>query len=371
MMNKTVRTETDRHIRRLAKEEHWNTPSSLENRVEHLLDCLPDTPKEEEMRHSLLSGRKKYFMLAAALAAVLGTTAAAAELFSWHEKAAERFGNPTKEEQNIMTQEGIAQEQKASVSDAGITITAVQTMQDKNSLYILLEIDAEEDIIDGNGLFGNAGADGSYAPEFVTKDKDAFNNIGMAFTPDTPSFGELSDHGYYEIFAVKTPDRQWREDEISIQFSEYSYYTYENHDTNPHKVEGSWTLTLPLGEAETIEAKVYEPEGKAELSGVPVAVKRVELSPLSIVLVFDMDDVERLREKVYGEAEDVFLYELQPSGFLDEAGQKIPFRMGGMSGDYDYDSREIRHVITLEQFADTEKITALLLGGGEVPITLK
>ena len=37
-------------------------------------------------------------------------------------------------------------------------------------------------------------------------------------------------------------------------------------------------------------------------------------------------------------------------------------RMGGMSGDYDFDSREIRHVITFEQFVDAKEITALLLG---------
>lgn len=371
MTNKTDRKELDRHIRQLAKTEPWSAPASLEDRVEQLLHSLPDTPKEEEMRHSLLSGRKRYFVLAAALAAMLGTTAAAAGLFSWHEKAAEHFANPTQEEQDIMTQEGIAQEQKASVSDAGITITAVQTVQDKNRLYILLEVDAEDDIIDGNGLFGNADTNGNYAPELIAKDTEAFNNISMAFTPDTPSFGELSNHGYYEIFAMKTPNREWQEDEITVQFSEYSYYTYENGGTTPHKAEGNWTLTLPLGEAETAKTSVYEPEGQVELSGVPIAIKRVELSPLSIVLVFDMDDVERLQKEVYGDAEDVFLYELQPSGFLDENGQKVPFRMGGMSGDYDFDSREIRHVITFEQFVDAKKITALLLGDEEVQVTLK
>lgn len=362
--------KADEQIRRMAEREVWNTPDSCKNYVEQILETLPDTPVKEEkigMRF-----QKRSLILAAALAALVGTTVMASGLFVWHEKAAENFGNPTEEEQNAMATEGLAREQHVSVTDAGITITAKQTVQDKNTLYILLDIQAEEAVIDGNGGFDNPKEDGTYdKPWLITEQEDAFGNVSMGFTPDTPAFEALSDHGYYEISALKTIGRAWTEQEVTIQFTEYSYYTYENGDTVPHTIRGDWTLTLPLGEDTVQNVRVYEPKQPVDICGVSVQVKRVEVSPLSLLLVFDMDDRDRLTETLYPNETDVYLKETQVFGFLDQDGNEIPIRMGGMSGSYDYDSREVTVQMGLGNYLDVEQLDCVLLGEEKVPVPLR
>lgn len=360
--------KTDEQIREMAQKEVWNMPDSYIAYIGQVLDRLPD--KMDEKKRTGFS-KKRIMVLAAALAAVLGTTAMASELFQWNKKAVENFNHPTKEEQDTMTMEGIAREQTVSATDAGITITAKQTVQDKNSLYILLDIQAKDKIIDGNGGFDNPDDNGEYGhPCIFTEDGDVFNNISMSFTPDTPVFSELSDHGYYEIFAIKDPDREWNEDSVTVNFTEYSYYTYENGDSIPHRIEGNWELTLSLGEDTKLHTDVYELNRKVDISGMPLTVKRVELSPLSLILVFDLDDVNQIRETRYQDQEDVFIRETQFAGFLDKNGEEIDCGWGGMSGKHDLEKREDIVEMSLSRFVDVDEIGAILLGEAKVSVPL-
>ena len=362
------RNSIDKMIRKRAAEEKWTAPDSCKAKTEQLLQNLPETMKGE---HRVLHfPTHRAAILAAALVAVAGMTVGASELFQWNPKAVEHYHHPTQDEQNEMTISGIAREQEISVTDAGITITARQTVQDSNCLYILLEIQAEEHIFDGNGMFSNPQVDGVYASELLVSEDGAFNNISMGFTPDTPSFGELSDHGYYEIFAMKALDREWSEETVMIQFGEYSYYTYENGATIPHTIEGDWLLELPLGEQTNVEAQILELNKEVDIAGIPVMVKRVELSPLSLVMVYDMDDLNQLQEALYSGQEDVFIFETQFTGFLDQNGEEIACGWGGMSGDYDFENREIIVQMSLSRFVDVEAVSAVLLGEEKVSVPL-
>ena len=237
---------------------------------------------------------------------------------------------------------------------------------------ILLKVQTEEEIIDGNGAFDNPDLDGNYGePWILTSDEEAFSNVSMGFSPDTPSFGDLDKQGFYEIQALKSMDREWKEESVTVHFTEYSYYTYENGDTIPHKIQGDWSLTLPLGEETHVKTNCYELEEPVEIAGMSVQVKRVELSPLSLVLVFDMDDLLQLEETLYAEEKDVYLYETACSGFLDQNGQKILTGTGGQSGAYDYENREIINQIGLGKYIDPDQITGVLLGEEGVVVPLQ
>ncbi len=361
----------DEQIRREAEKEQWKLPASCEKRLEQILTELPDSITEEKNRIKLWRSRKS-LLLAAALAALVGTTAMASGLFHWDQRAVENFNQPTEEEQNAMTMEGMAKEQTASVTDAGITVTAKQTVQDKNTLYILLDIRTEEAIIDGNGGFDRSDENGEYgSPWIITENEDALNNVSMGFSPDSPSFAELSDHGYYEISALKSMEQEWTENQITISFTEYSYYTYENGDTIPHTIKGNWTLVLPLGEDTMLEASVFEPQQPVEIKGIPVRVKRVELSPLSLLLTFDMDDLDKLKEVCDTGEEDIYLMETEFSGFLDRSGEELHAGMGGMSGKYDFENREIIRQIGLDTYVDTDQVKAVLLGEEKTAVELE
>lgn len=359
----------DEWIREMAANESWEAPKSCRDHTEQILAALSDSPDKEE--HMRIVFRKRTLILAAALAALVGTTAAAAGLFQWHEKAVENFGKPTETEQDDMTTAGIAKEQQASVTDAGITITAKQTVQDKNTLYILMDIQAEEMILDGNGVFDCLNEDGTYETScIIPKKEDAFSNVSMGFSPDTPCWSQLSNQGYYEISALKSLEQEWTEEEITIHFTEYSYYTYEDQETIPHTIRGDWSLTLPLGEDTIVETKTCEPKQPVMIAGMPVTVKRVELSPLSLLLVYDMDDVKKLQETLYAGEEDVFLEETSLYGFLYQDGSERSARIGGMSGNYDFEQREITRQIGLGSYVEPDQISAVLLGEEKVLVPL-
>ncbi len=362
---------TDRRIAEKAAKEQWEASAGCRERVERILAELPDTSEQEETGMRKIWSRRT-LILAAALAAVVGTTAMASGLFRWDQKAVENFRNPTEEDQNAMTMEGLAKEQIASAADAGITVTAKQTVQDKNTLYILLDIQAEEEIIDGNGGFDRPGENGDdELPWIITEHTDAFNSVSMGFAPDTPAFSELSDHGYYEINALKSLDQEWDEEQIEIHFTEYSYYTYENGDTVPHTIHGDWALTLPLGEDTILKTDLYEPDAPVEIAGVSVRVKRIEVSPLSLILSFDMDDLNELQETCYAGETDVYLKEVAFTGFLDQNGDEILTGVGGMSGKYDFDNREIIHQMGLGTYVDPSDLSAVLLGDEKTEVPLK
>ena len=364
--------KTDQWVRKKAESESWDLPDTCKERVEHILAGLSGTTVDKEGIKMKKIRSRRIMVLAAALAALVGTTAVASGLFTWNKKAVENFGNPSKEEQDAMTMEGTAREQTVSATDAGITITAKQTVQDKNILYILLEIQSDEAVIDGNGMFDNPDANGAYdgTPWMQTEDNHEFSNISAGFTPDTPAYAELSRQGYYEIKAIKSMNQAWASDSATLRFTEYSYYTYENGDTVPHSIRGDWELSIPLGEDTKLETKCYEPGQKIDLSGVPVTVKRVELSPLSLSLAFDLDDLNRLQEELYAGKDDIYIQEVECSGFLDKDGKELECRTGGMSGKHDLARKEAVHVIGLDQYMDIESIQAVLLGEDKVPVAL-
>ena len=113
----------------------------LEQEFPEVPDCVHQTvletlgQLEEKGRERKPVKKMKWIILAAALTAAFGLTVAAAELFDWNPAAAENFGEPIKEVQDKLTMDGVAKEQEISATDNGITVTAVQTMNDENVFY--------------------------------------------------------------------------------------------------------------------------------------------------------------------------------------------------------------------------------------------
>lgn len=314
--------------------------------------------------------KRKVIWAAAALAAMFGTTVAAAELFQWNEQAADYFENPPKEVQNEMVAQGVVMEQNDSVTDQGITVTVKQTVQDDNRIYILLDVKCEEALIDDNCYFDKW--------DVITKDVDAFDNLGASFAESAPrgKMEEKTDRGYYEITGLKTYGREWNEDSITLDLGKFNYYTYEVDGEDgmgtPHVIDGNWKLEIPLGEQTQAVTKVYEPGARVMVSGMPVTVKRVEISPISTVIVYDLGDVQNVIDTVYADEEDVFLYELQLSGFRYDNGETVANGAGGgMSGYWDREAGEDIYKIALSGMIEPERVEAVLLGDEEVPVELK
>lgn len=368
----------DRELRKMAEQERWTAPDSLREKTEQMLAGLPEKQKEGKRRKAV--GRK-YLLLAAVLAALTGMTVGAAELFRWNERAEEAFHHPTEEEKDAMTLAGIAKEQNVSVSDQGITVTAVQTLMDTNTLYILLDVQSEEAVMNGTGYFTRTDEDGDGQSEEAFyaigqpgdglstetgEDGWLFRNIGMSWTPQAPNDAPITpgNQGYLEIWAIKDEEKAWPGEGITISFNQYSYMTADENGKADQAmyVEGSWELQIPFSDDMRQLEKRYEPHYEIEIDGVPVELKAVELSPLSLKLVFDLDDKLALQEAKAPNGEDWCAYELQFAGFLDKEGNKIDCGFGGSIGGWDYETREAVEVIQFTRYVDLDEVGALLLG---------
>lgn len=349
------------------EEEFPKMPEKIHEMVLKTLENLEekDSPKQKGGNNMKIK-KRRVIAAAAALAAMFGTTVAAAGLFSWNEQAADYFNDPPEEVRHEMVAQGVAMEQNASVTDQGITVTVKQTVQDNNRLYILLDVQCEEALIDDNSAFDKWG--------MITKDPDAFDNMGGGFAEETPGReGEKVDRAYYELTALKTYGREWNEDSITLDFGQFCYYTYEEGSMGtPHVVDGSWKLEIPLGEQTQAVTKVYEPGSQVMVSGIPVTVKRVELSPISMVIVYDLHDVQNVLDQVYAQEEDAFIYELQLSGFRYDNGERLANGPGGgVSGYWDREAGEVIDKIGLSGLIEPDRVEAVLLGDKEIPVELK
>ena len=360
--------ETGETDRMQIEKEFPEVPEKIHGMVLETLENL-----EEEASYVTEGGntmkikKRRVIWAAAALAAMFGTTVAAAELFRWNEQAVDYFHNPPQEVQNEMVAQKVAMEQKASVTDQGITVSVKQTVQDNNRLYILLDVQCEEALIDDYCSFDKW--------DVITKDADAFNNLGASFAESTPrgKQEEKTSRGYYEITGLKTYGREWNEDGITLDLGQFCYYTYEGDGMGtPHVIDGSWKLEIPLGEQTQAVTKVYEPDSQIMVSGIPVTLKRVEVSPIFTVLVYDLADVQNVIDTVYAQEEDVFLYELQLSGFRYDDGETMENGAGGgMSGYWDREAGEDIYKIGLAAMIEPERVEAVLLGNDMTPVELK
>ena len=88
----------------------------------------------------------KIAILIAAIAAVLGMTVSAAEIFKWNKRAAEVFVADEAQQEELVAEQ-IAKEEYQTISDAGLTIRAIQTIQDNNCFYALFEVVAEDESV--------------------------------------------------------------------------------------------------------------------------------------------------------------------------------------------------------------------------------
>lgn len=332
-----------------------------------VLETLENLGEKRKMKHIK---KTKWLILAAALTATFGLTVAASELFDWNPKAAKTFGEPVKDVQNTLTMEGVAKEQKISVTDNGITVTAIQTMNDENIFYALLLVTAENEIIDGSGYFGNP------SPQLITINPDAFCNVSMGFL-DMP-IAEPSTQGYYEVYALKNIGEEWQEESITISLENYSYDVYNKSkddvtdftDCTSELVTGKWELTLPLGAMQTDNTiKITEPI-QVVMQGVSVTIEELILTPLAIKITYSLADVEKLQQEIYSSEEDVYLQELFLSGFINKNEEVTECGFTASSGRHTPDGKDIL-LMGLGQAVDVHEIQAILLGNEKVRVDLE
>lgn len=326
-------------------------PEVPANVHEAVLDALETINTKKEIdgvkNMSKHKSMRKAFLVAVLAAVMLGTTAFAAELL-WNDKAAEQFNNPPEELQQKTLENGVAEMQYTSVTDQGITVTAVQSLQDESRVYVLLKVESEEPVIDGNSLF-----EGLELTADGLDMHDLFVNMGGGFVDEEEQL--LTKEGYYAIDAMKNPETVRNGDTLHIALSDFSFYTYEGDDWGGKHIDGKWNLDISLTDASSL-SKTIEVNEDFDYNGVPITINYVKVSPLSVFISYDRADMDRVLLEEDGTPQ-LFYIEL-----LDKDGKSLleNAEPGGISSKYTEDAIEV--LIGINGVVNMDDLGQIILG---------
>ncbi|HBA70321.1 MAG TPA: hypothetical protein DCZ40_13335 [Lachnospiraceae bacterium] len=339
------------------KNKNWKNefPEVPEHVHQTVLDTLAGLD-ERKVKKVKKMKKGKIIVLIAAAVAVLGMTVSASEIFQWNRRAAEVFMSDEEQQKELVTEQ-IAKEEYQTISDAGLTIRAIQTIQDNNCFYALFEITAEDEsmqIASGNDM--------SFFLDYQGEE-DPFGMFSSGFVAESQQ--DVSNSRYYEMVGTKMEPGKENLN-MKIQFTSLDAPGEKAMGGEPI-LEGKWEFMLNL---HTIEPVRYEINKEYPVNGCAVMVKSIELTPISVQLTCDEAGARQL-EKQEGVNLDQAdsLHSLFINGVkykdgtvVEEEGyQELWIRCG--DGEYAKTAR-FSHVI------DVDKVSALLVGDNKEEIEL-
>ncbi|MEA4894701.1 MAG: DUF4179 domain-containing protein [Oscillospiraceae bacterium] len=291
--------------------------------------------------------RKKFPIVLAAVIAVLGVTAAAAAyLIQWNDKLAERFG-ANEEQQNQLASDNAIASVDQTVTENGLTVTAVQTLGDKNGIYLLFDIKAPEGItLSDTNLFEGTDVE-------IAGISSGVNRSGgfMSDTDTNASASGQANERYYMLWLSNTEQEDWNGKKITVSFSDLQA---DKGKLDMYTVlEGEWELSWTLSYMD--ETQTFEINQSYDITGHEVLVESIELSPLSMTIDLSGTGLEQLIE----------------NAGLDELGTLFTsslmlcdgttFQSFGGPGSENWTKTEYSSTISFNKILDVDQLTGLTL----------
>ncbi|MCH5258600.1 MAG: hypothetical protein J1F18_02545 [Lachnospiraceae bacterium] len=287
--------------------------------------------KQEKSFHRY--GTKRMVLLVAVLVLVLSTiTVGAAYIFEWNQAALDWLG-VSEELAGQLNEEGIAKQEYATDSDAGIEISAVQSVMTDDYCYVLLSVSAPEQVPLDEVLFRETYVESDVGIESCIVNHALYDIEGdghlweaLLYIYDATDYG-----GADVVIVLKDLERFDLKAEI-----------YETI------VEGEWRIPLTLpSESEVLE---INRERTILLSHHEVNIKRTEVTPFKVRLY---GDEEELRHAIHYEKKNVPGIVYQDGTFVEE-DSIINVTYGhndGNTGEY-YIDINLPVAIDITQYAD-------------------
>lgn len=327
--------------------KNWNNvfpevPQGFHEAVQSTLETqiLNKTERKKVMK-------KRFPIVLAAMIAALGVTAAAAAyIIQWNDKLAERF-DANEEQQNQLASDSAIASVDQTVTENGLTVTAVQTLGDKNGVYLLFDVKAPEGItLSDENLFEGTSVE-------IEGIENGANYSGgfMSDTDQDVSSPDSTNERYYEIWLSNADQADWNGKKITVTFSNLQA---DNGKLDMYtELEGKWALSWTL--SYTDHAQTFEINQTYDIGGHEVVVKSIELSPLSMTIDLGGTGLEQL-------IEDAGLDELgtlfMPSLILYDG---TTFQSFGGPGSENWTETEYTSTISFNKILDVDQLTGITL----------
>lgn len=333
----------------------WNSAFPKETkqfheRVQVTLENLPEERSSKSMK------RQVWGCVAAACVLALCSVTAYAAVQRWNKHAAEEF-HVDEQMQNKLTEENYARQDKQSVTDNGVTITLEQSVQDENFVYLLFNVEAENEKIT---------AEHSMRTKLsYSNGKDPYISILWGFEGglDTP---KESNSRLYEVWLERDTSYDFSNSTIDWKFTALEGAPDKKAGIGEVVVEGDWSFVIDTSNDNASVS--YKLDKDVEIDGCMVHVNEIKLSPLSYTICCEGADVKALAKKQgvnWEELDDITSANL--TGICYDDGSVIEQEYGLTSERW---GKEYVAKGSFTTVVDVEKISGIILGG-ETEITIK
>ena len=248
--------------------------------------------------------KKSFMAITAAAVLVFGTlTVSAAAYYNWSNGLSEEL-RIDEEKQKMMEDTGMAAFPEVSCTDAGVTVTAQQSITDNYYTYLSFKFEGYEleegkepsienvsVTVDGSNEFSWGGS--FYDGLICGPDGQAVYADGSPIDYDQPILGHYErDDGSLEFHMVLENSGEkgsFVGKPIHVEFKNLGTAGKEEHFP---VLDGTWVLDWTLGGTDT--AKVYEMN--ESLGDTGATVKEIEISPVSCHITYEFPRTEITKE---------------------------------------------------------------------------
>lgn len=342
----------------------WQTqfpdvPESIHRTIVNTLEGLEERNGNHMKNRKNKKRGKSLLLIAAVLAAALGTTALAAEIFRWNERAKEVFV-ADEAAQNRLVSEGNVTGIDRTVTDEGITMELIQTIQDEHYFYALFHVtvgDGVPVLDEDSGLAMELNPNGGENP---------FTSLEWGFVSNAEQAPGSS--RYFEINGTKMEGAAMESGELEVVFTELQQ-NQKNAGAPVDLKTGSWAFTIDMKQT---SAAHFTPDKEYSLGDSQVKVLSVDLSPLSITITCDGQDIRRMEERAgISSGQTDLPQDLVISGIRYQDGTVVSQGFGVKNYGYSGQDGAFELIQRFTAVVDTEKAQAILMGEGQDEILLK
>ena len=267
-------------------------------------DAGSSSDKIVTYQKSVKKSRKKYVIVALVATMTVGAVSAYAAYTNWSHGMKEEL-RISEEQQKNLEANGMAAFSDASVTDAGVTVTAQQSITDNYYTYLSFKVEgySVEKGVQPDFETISVTADGqdvSWGGRFY--DGMISGDDGMVVNADGSALETEADGSMIENYVMDDGSLEYH---MILKSHEKGFFTgkqlhveLENLGTVAKAqyypdIEGSWILDMTLGGADT--AKYIETNEK--LGDTETIVTGVELSPVSMRITYDFPKTEPRMEE--------------------------------------------------------------------------
>lgn len=303
------------------------------------------------------SPKKKYAVLAMTAVLAVGTVSVYAAYINWSQGLKEEL-QITQEQQESLQENGMAAFADASVTDAGITVSAQQSITDNYYTYLSFKVEGYhlEDgkqpdfenvsvTVDGKQDFSS----GSSFYSGIVSDNDGMAVYADGSALETTEDGKIIEHYVMDDGSMEYHMVLAKGDEKGYFIGKKLHVEFENLGTVAKAeyfsdITGKWELDMTLGGADT---STIIQTGE-QLGDTGLTLTSVELSPISIRAAYDGTAVDQ-------EAEIPMI-----TGLVFKDGTRIEGIYGGPGSEVTEGSQHITS-FALDRVINPDQVVAVLI----------